>query len=70
MVNRTDQLLRLQGDDAVVAEIMEVYGEAAEVHEQSLIAMGQQALGASAAVASTEVVVNLTLDLSSSGTHS
>ena len=70
MVNRTDQLLRLQGDDAVVAQIMEVYGQAAEVHEQSLIAMGQQALGASAPVASTEVVVNLTLDLSSSGTHS
>ena len=67
MVNRTDELLKLRGADAVVDQIMEVYGEAAEVYEQALIAMGKQPLRGSAPAASNEVVMNLTSDLSSSG---
>jgi hypothetical protein len=69
MVNRTDELLKLRGADAVVDQIMEVYGEAAEVHEQALIAMGKQPVGTSALVASSDVVMNLTPDLSSKGDH-
>ena len=69
MVNRTDELLKLPGAGAVVDQIMDVYGEAAEVHEQALIAMGHQPGAASSPVASTEVVMNLISDLSSRGGH-
>ena len=69
MVNRTDQLLKLRGADLTADEIMEVYSEAAEVHEQALIAMGQQPIAARSTGASTEVVINLTLDLSSRKEH-
>ncbi len=65
MVNRTKELLRLRAADPVVDDIMEVFTEASEVHEQALIALGQKAVPASSPVASTEVVVNFASDLSS-----
>ncbi len=69
MVNRTDQLLKLQGVDLTVDEIMEVYNEVAEVHEQALVAMGQQPIASRSTLASTEVVMNLSPDLSSRNEH-
>ena len=69
MANRTDELLKLPGADAVVDQIKEIYGEAAEVYEQALIAMGQRPATTTSPVASTEVEMNLTPDLSSKGDH-
>ena len=69
MVNRTDQPLKIQEVDPAVDEIMEVFNEAAQVHEQALIAMGQQPTAEHSTVASTEVVMNMTSDLSSSKTR-
>ena len=67
MVNRTDELLKLRETDAVVEQIMDIFGEASKVHEQALIAMGQQPAITSSPVASTKVVMNLNSDLSSRG---
>ena len=64
-MNRIDQLLKIQGADSTVDEIMEVYSEASEIHKQALIAMGQQPIAAHSTAASTEVVMNLSPDLSS-----
>ena len=69
MLNRTDQLLKLRGADSTVDVIMEVYSEASEVHEQALIAMGQQPIATHSTVASTEVAMNLSPDLSSRKEH-
>ena len=65
MANRADELLKLRRADAVVDQIVEAFAEASEVHEQALIAMGQQPVAASSVAASTEVVMNLTSDISS-----
>jgi len=69
MVNRADQLLKLPRVDSTVDETMGVYGEAARIHEQSLMAMGQKSITEPSTVASTEVVMNLTPDLSSRKEH-
>ena len=68
MVNRTDELLKLREADAVVDQIMDVFGEASEVHKQALIAMGQLPAVTNSPVASTEVVMHLNSDLGSRGT--
>ncbi len=65
MANWVDQFLKIQKDDSAIDEIMKVYIEAAKVHEQAIIAMGQQPTAVHSKVASTKVVVNLTPDLSS-----
>ena len=66
---RTDELLKQLGADTSIDQIMEVFGEASEVHEQALIAMGQQPVSASTLFASTEVVMNLAPDFSSRADH-
>ncbi len=60
MVNRTDQLLKFREVDSTVDEIVGIYSEAAKVHEQALIAMGQQPIAEHSTVTSTGVVMNLT----------
>ncbi len=69
MANCTDKLLKLREFDPTVADVMDIYREAAKVHEQALIAMGQQPVAAHTAVASTEIVMSKTPDLSSTKQH-
>ncbi len=64
-----DELLKLRGPAMTVDQIMEVFGEAREVHQQALIAMGQQTISTSTPVVSTEGVINLTPDFSSRTDH-
>ena len=67
MANQMDELLKFREADAVINQIMDVFGEASEVHKQALIAMGQQPAVTNSPVASTDVVMNLNSDLSSRG---
>ena len=65
MVDRANQLLKLRESDLIFDEIMDVFSEAAKIHEQALIAMGQQSVVARSTVASSKVVMNLVPDISS-----
>ncbi len=68
MENWTDRLIRIQESDSTVNEIMEVYREAAEVHEQALISMGQQPTATRSTFSSTKIV-SLIPGLNSRGDH-
>ena len=61
----TDALQRLRESETTVDLIMKVYEDAAKVHEETLVAMGQRTTEVSSPVASTSVVVALDSDLSS-----
>ncbi len=64
-VNWTNELQQLRESDTSVDLIVKVYEEAAQVHEEALIAMGRLPAAASSSAASTEVAIALDSDLSS-----
>lgn len=65
MVNWTNELQQLRESDPTMDLIMKVYEEAAEVHKEALVAMGQLPVTTSSPGASTEVALTLESDLSS-----
>ena len=60
--NWLEYFQNIYGRDTTVDEIMEVYREAKEVYEESMIAMGQRTVVPGSKVVSTKDVIGLTPD--------